>query len=137
MSQKIYPVDEAYAAQTRINRAQYEALYAESVRDPEGFWSRVAQRLDWIKPFTEVKDVSFAADDLHIRWYGDGVLNVAANCLDRHLAERGDKTAIIFEGDDPSDSRRITYRELHADVCRAANLLRNLGIGKGDRVAMW
>ena len=137
MSNKIYPVDAAYAARTRITRAQYEAQYAESVADPEGFWGRIGQRLDWIKPFSQVKDVSFAVEDFHIRWYADGVLNVSANCLDRHLASRGDKTAIVFEGDDPADSRRISYRELHADVCRAANLLRNLGIAKGDRVAIY
>ncbi len=137
MSNKIYPVDEAYAGKTRVTRAQYDALYAESVDDPEGFWARTAQRLDWITPFTQVKDVSFAADDLHIRWFGDGALNVSANCLDRHLATRGDKTAIIFEGDDPAESRRISYRELHAEVCRAANLLRNLGVAKGERVAIY
>ncbi|HJU40832.1 MAG TPA: acetate--CoA ligase [Tahibacter sp.] len=137
MSGKIYPVDPAFAARARVTREQYEAQYAESVRDPEGFWRKVAGRVDWIAPFTQVKDVSFDADDLHIRWYHDGVLNVSANCLDRHLAARGDKTAIIFEGDDPDESRHITYRELHADVCRAANLLRHLGVNKGDRVAIY
>src|SRR5699024_8529231 len=92
---------------------------------------------DWIKPPNTIKDVSFDPDDLHIRWYPDGELNVAVNCLDRQLAERGDKTAIIFEGDDPSESRRLTYRELHAEVCRFANALRHLGVAKGDRVAIY
>ncbi|MEO8671482.1 MAG: acetate--CoA ligase [Tahibacter sp.] len=134
---KLYPVDAEFAASSRINREQYEVLYAESVRDPDAFWGRIGQRLDWLRPYTKVKDVSFDAADLHIRWYEDGALNVAANCLDRHLATRGEKTAIIFEGDDPGDSRRISYRELHAEVCRASNLLRNLGIRKGDRVAIY
>jgi acetyl-CoA synthetase len=137
MSGKIYAVDPAFAAKARVTRDEYEAQYAESVHDPEGFWRRVGGRVDWMTPFSQVKDVSFDAADLHIRWYHDGALNVSANCLDRHLATRGDKTAIIFEGDDPADSRHITYRELHADVCRAANLLRNLGIAKGDRVAIY
>jgi len=119
------------------DRAAYERDYAESVRDPEGFWRRIGRRLEWSRPYTRVRDVSFDAADLHIRWYEDGELNVAANCLDRHLATRGDKTALIWEGDDPAESRRFTYRELHAEVCRCANLLQNLGVGKGDRVAIY
>ncbi|MBP1474939.1 acetate--CoA ligase [Frateuria sp. MAH-13] len=133
----LHPVQAAFAEKARIGKAAYERLYAESVRDPEGFWARVGQRLDWINTPTQVKDVSFDPADLHIRWYGDGTLNVAANCLDRHLAERGDKTAIIFEGDDPSESRRLTYRELHAEVCKFANTLKHLGVAKGDRVAIY
>ncbi|MBA8882834.1 acetate--CoA ligase [Dokdonella fugitiva] len=133
----LHPVSADFAARARIDKAAYEREYAESVRDPVAFWDRIGRRLDWIKPYSEVKDVSFDARDLHIRWYADGELNVAANCLDRHLATRGDKTAIIWEGDDPAQSRRISYRELHAEVCKAANLLVNLGIGKGDRVAIY
>ncbi|MGN6521482.1 MAG: acetate--CoA ligase [Dokdonella sp.] len=133
----LHPVSADFAARSRIDKAAYERDYAESVRDPAAFWDRVGRRLDWIKPYTEVKDVSFDARDLHIRWYADGQLNLAANCLDRHLATRGDKTAIIWEGDDPSQSRRISYRELHAEVCKAANLLTHLGVGKGDRVAIY
>jgi acetyl-CoA synthetase len=132
-----HPLDAAFTAKARIDKPTYERLYAESVRDPEEFWRRVGKRLDWITPYSKVKDVSFDADDLHIRWFHDGVLNVSANCLDRHLARHGDKTAIIWEGDDPNASRRISYRELHADVCRASNLLKNLGIGKGDRVCIY
>lgn len=113
----IHPVSAEFAAQARIDKAGYERDYAESVRDPAAFWGRIGQRLDWIKPYTQVKDTSFDANDLHIRWYADGELNLAANCLDRHLAKRGDKTAIIWEGDDPNESRRISYRELHAEVC--------------------
>ena len=134
---KVHPVPASFAATAGIKAADYERLYAQSVEDPEGFWAEVGKRLDWIEPPTRIKDVSFDAGDLHIKWYDDGVLNVAANCLDRHLAERGDKTAIIFEGDDPGESRRISYRELHAEVCRFGNALRNLGVVRGDRVAMY
>ncbi len=133
----IHPVPADFAAHARIRKDDYTRDYAESVRDPAAFWGRVGQRLDWIKPYTQVKDVSYAAHDLHIRWYADGELNLAANCLDRHLATRGDKTAILWEGDDPSESRRISYRELHAEVCKAANLLTHLGVAKGDRVAIY
>jgi len=133
----VHPVPGTFAASARIDRAGYEKLYAESLRDPEGFWKRAAQRLDWMRTPQKTKDVSFDAKDLHIRWYEDGVLNVAANCLDRHLEKRGDKTAILFEGDDPGESRALTYRELHAQVCKLGNALRNLGVQKGDRVAIY
>jgi acetyl-CoA synthetase len=132
-----HPLDPAFAAKARIDKPTYERLYAESVRDPEEFWRRIGKRLDWITPYSKVKDVSFDAADLRIRWFHDGALNVSANCLDRHLARHGDKTAIIWEGDDPDASRRISYRELHADVCRFANLLKNLGVRKGDRVCIY
>jgi acetyl-CoA synthetase len=134
---KVYPVDPSFAAASRLRHDDYERLYAESVSDPEGFWARVGQRLDWIKPPTRIKNVSFDRNDLHIRWYEDGELNVSANCLDRQLEKRGDKVAIIFEGDDPKDSRKITYRELHAEVCKFANTLKNLGVVKGDRIAIY
>jgi acetyl-CoA synthetase len=133
----LHPVPADFAAHARIGAMDYEKLYAESVRDPDGFWRRIGKRLDWIVPYTKVRDVSFDAKDLHIRWYADGKLNLAANCLDRHLKTRGDKTAILWEGDDPSESRAITYRQLHEQVCRAANLLKNLGIRKGDRVCIY
>jgi acetyl-CoA synthetase len=134
---KLYPVNPSFAAAARLRRDDYARLYAESVGDPEGFWARIGQRLDWIKPPTKIKDVSFDPKDLHIRWYEDGELNVSANCLDRQLEKRGDKVAIIFEGDDPKDSRKITYRELHAEVCKFANTLKHLGVAKGDRVAIY
>lgn len=133
----IHPVDPAFAAKARIRKDDYERLYAESVQDPEGFWAKVGERLDWAKQPTKIKDVSFDPKNLHIRWYEDGALNVAANCLDRHLKERGDKVAIIFEGDDPNESRKLTYRELHAEVCKFANTLKHLGVAKGDRVAIY
>jgi len=133
----LHPVAAEFAAQARVKAADYDKLYAESVRDPQGFWKRTAQRLDWIKPFSKVKDVSFAANDLHIRWFEDGQLNLSANCLDRHLQARGDKTAILWEGDDPNEAKAITYRQLHEQVCRAANLLKNLGVQKGDRITIY
>ena len=133
----LHPVSPEFAARARVKASDYDKLYAESVRDPEGFWKRTAQRLDWIKPFSKVKDVSFAADDLHVRWFEDGQLNLSANCLDRHLQTRGDKTAILWEGDDPNEAKAITYRQLHEQVCRAANLLKNLGVRKGDRVTIY
>jgi len=133
----VHPVPAGFAAAARVDKAAYLRDYAESVRDPEAFWGRIGRRLDWIKPYTQVKDTSFDAADLHIRWYADGELNLAANCLDRHLAQRGDKTAIVWEGDDPNEARRISYRELHAEVCKAANLLTHLGVKKGDRVAIY
>ncbi len=134
---KLYPVNAEFAAQARVSAEQYEQLYAESIADSEGFWRRMGQRLDWIKPYTRVKDVSFHANDFHIRWFGDGELNLSANCLDRHLQTRGEKTAILWEGDDPNESRAISYRELHEQVCRCANLLKHLGVVKGDRITIY
>ncbi|HKV65674.1 MAG TPA: AMP-binding protein, partial [Rhodanobacteraceae bacterium] len=134
---KVHPVPPAFAAAEQIKPDTYARLYKESIDDPETFWTRAAQRLAWIKPPTQTGDVSFDAKDLHIRWYADGVLNPTMSCLDRHLAKRGNKTALLFEGDDPDVSRAISYRELHADVCRFANALRNLGVKKGDRIAIY
>ncbi len=137
-NERRYPVPREWAERAYIDRAKYEALYKASVEDPEAFWRELAQRIDWIEPFHEVKDVSFAADDLHIRWFADGKLNVSANCLDRHLGERGEQTAIIWEPDDPGEpSRHITYRELHDRVCRLANALKALGVARGDRVTIY
>ncbi len=133
----IHPVPREFAAKARIDRDGYDRLYAESIEDGKGFWGRIGERLDWTRSYSAVKDVSFDPNDVHIRWYHDGELNVATNCLDRHLEARGDKTAIIFEADAPGKSRRISYRELHADVCRCANLLRHLGVAKGDRVGIY
>jgi len=134
---KLYEVPAEFAARTRIRRADYDRMYQESVRDPEEFWGRMGQRIDWIRPYTRVKDVSYAAADFHIRWYEDGQLNVTANCLDRHLATRGDKTAILWEGDNPNESLHVTYRELYHRVCRTANALKSLGVQKGDRVTIY
>ncbi|MGB2122261.1 MAG: acetyl-coenzyme A synthetase N-terminal domain-containing protein, partial [Candidatus Puniceispirillaceae bacterium] len=111
----------------------YKAMYADSIADPDAFWAEHGRRIDWIRPYSQISDVSYDAGDLHINWYADGTLNAAANCLDRHLATRGDQTAIIWEGDDPADSRHITYAELHEEVCRFANVLKAEGAKKGDR----
>ena len=136
MSQ-IYEVPADFARGAHVDAARYERDYARSVADPEGFWGEVGRRIDWLKPYTQVRDVSYDVNYFHIRWYADGELNVAANCLDRHLARRGDQTAIVWEGDDAKEIRRISYRELHADVCRFANVLKSLGVGKGDRVTLY
>ncbi len=136
--QNIYPVPQTYHAYTLINEKQYQEMYQRSVEDSEAFWAEQAQRLDWIKPFNKVKDVSYAKEDLHIKWFEDGSLNVAVNCLDRHLAERGDATAILWEPDHPdAPHRAISYRELHAEVCRLANGLKSLGVQKGDVVTLY
>ncbi len=133
-----YPVPAAFAAQARITREDYARLYAESVAQPDVFWSRVAERLQWSRPPTRIKDVSFDPGDFRIRWFEDGELNASVNCLDRHLATRGDKTALIFERDDPLlSAERISYRQLHARVCKLGNALRNLGVRKGDRVTLY
>ena len=120
-----------------ITDKDYQTMYAESLADNDAFWARHGKRIDWIKPYTEISDVSYDAADLHIRWFSDGTLNAAANCLDRHLEERGDQTAIIWEGDDPADSRHITYAELHAEVCKFANVLKAEGAKKGDRITIY
>ncbi len=134
----LYPVPQAFAAQANVTRADYERDYAESVRDPDAFWGRIAQRLEWMKPPARIRDVSYDRQNFQIRWFADGELNASVNCLDRHLAARGDKTALIFEPDNPDDEpQHISYRELHARVCRLGNALRHLGIGKGDRVTIY
>jgi acetyl-CoA synthetase len=137
MHKHVYEAPAEFAARARYRREDYEKLYAESVADPEAFWGRMGRRIDWVKPYTKVKDVSFDAANFHIRWFHDGQLNVAYNCLDRQLATRGDKVAFIHEGDDPNESAKITYRELYHRVCKLANALKGLGVKKGDRVTIY
>jgi acetyl-CoA synthetase len=137
MSQEIYPVPEAWATRAWADNAKYLEMYDHSIKDPNGFWGEHGKRLDWMTPFTKVKNVSYDADDLHVKWYEDGVLNASANCLDRHLATRGDQVAIIWEGDDPKDDAKITYKDLHARVCRMANGMKQLGVAKGDRITIY
>ena len=137
MTDPVYPADPSFIAAARIGSEDYARLYAESVSDPDGFWGRQASRLQWMKPPTRIRNVSFRREDFRIRWFEDGELNVAVNCLDRHLATRGDKTALIWQGDDPARSQRISYRELHAEVGKLANALRRLGVAKGDRVTLY
>ncbi|HEB98516.1 MAG TPA: acetate--CoA ligase [Thiotrichales bacterium] len=136
--QKIYPVPGDFAARALIDAEAYEDMYRRSVEDPEGFWAEQAERfLDWYKPWDQVLDWSYDKADLHIRWFEGGKLNAAYNCLDRHLESHGDQTALIWEGDDPADDKRISYRELHDAVCRFANILKSRGVKKGDRVCIY
>ena len=138
MGEAVYPVPAEWAANALIDEAGYHAMYARSVADPQGFWREAAQRLDWIKPFTQVKNTSFDEATFGIEWFADGTLNLSANALDRHLANRGEQVAILWEPDNPTDeSRAITYRELHAEVCRFANLLKSRGVSKGHRVTIY
>jgi acetyl-CoA synthetase len=136
---KIYAVLQATAARAWIDNKRYEALYRESLENTEAFWAKQARdRLDWLTPFSQVKDTSFDASNLHVRWFADGKLNVAANCIDRHLAKRAEQTAILWEPDDPNEAgRKITYRELYDAVCPFANALKELGVAKGDRVTIY
>ena len=120
-----------------IDANGYAALYQDSIANPDQFWAEHGKRIDWIKPYSQISDVSYDAKDLHIKWYADGTLNAAANCLDRHLATRGDQTAIIWEGDEPDQHRHITYRELHEEVCKFANVLKANGAKKGDRITIY
>jgi acetyl-CoA synthetase len=134
---KIYPIPGDLASKAWVDGPAYEAMYRQSVDDNEGFWAEQGKRVDWITPYSKVKDVSFNREDLHIRWYEDGTLNVCANCIDRHLADKADQVAIIWEGDDPGNDRKITYTELHEAVCRFANVLKAHGVKKGDRVTLY
>jgi len=132
----IFPVPADVAKSALVNSEQYNEMYQRSIEDPEGFWAEHGKRIDWIKPYTKVKDVDFDKP-VKIKWYYDGTLNASANCLDRHLATRGDQAAIIWEGDDPNDSKTITYKELHEEVCRFSNAMKAEGIKKGDRVTIY
>src|ERR1700760_3237792 len=124
MSDRLLPLSTAAKEPALIHKAKYEDMYKESIDDPTEFWREQAHRIDWIVPFTKVKDVSWNADDLHIKWFEDGVLNVSANCIDRHLEKRGNQTAIIWEPDDPNaNAKHISYAELHREVCKFANVL--------------
>ncbi|MDJ0611552.1 MAG: acetate--CoA ligase [Kiloniellales bacterium] len=134
---QVHPVSEDWAKRAWTNEAGYFKDYERSVTDPEGYWAEEGKRIDWFKPYSKVKDVNYGPGDVHIRWYYDGTLNAAYNCLDRHLEKRGDQVAIIWEGDDPGDDKKITYRELHEEVCRLANGLLSIGAKKGDRITIY
>ncbi|HNS87565.1 MAG TPA: AMP-binding protein, partial [Parvularculaceae bacterium] len=133
----IIPVKEDVAARALYTKERYEREYRRSVDDPQNFWKEVAARIDWVKSPTKIKDVSFKKEDFRIRWFEDGKLNAAYNCIDRHLPERENDVAIIWEGDDPNDDRHITYGELHAEVCRMANILKARNVKRGDRVIIY
>ncbi len=138
MSDNLYPVTEDFAANAHVNAEQYEAMYKQSVEDPETFWAQQADDyLEWFEKWDSVLDWSYDKDNLHINWFKGGKLNVSHNCLDKHLDTRGDQTAILWEGDDPSVDKKITYRELHTDVCKLANVLKDRGVNKGDRVSIY
>ncbi|MFC3227227.1 acetate--CoA ligase [Marinibaculum pumilum] len=137
MAEDRFPVSADWAKRAWVDAAKYREMYQASIADPEAFWAEQGKRLDWIAPYSKVRDVSYDAKDLHIRWFYDGSLNVCANCVDRHLPERADQTAIIWEGDEPDQSRNISYAELHEQVCRFANVLKAQGVKKGDRVTIY
>ncbi len=138
MSEKIHEIPEEIAKQAHITAEQYDAMYRRSVDDPEGFWGEQAEQfVTWYKPWTKVMDYSFDASNLYIKWFQDAKLNVAYNCIDRHLDTRGDQVAIVWEGDDPSEDKKVTYRELHEHVCKLANVLKDHGVKKGDRVCIY
>ena len=133
----VFKVPKKWSNSAYINKSQYEKKYKLSIKDNEGFWKKEGKRIDWIKPYTKIKDVKYSKTDVRIKWYYDGTLNASANCIDRHLKDKKNKTAIIWVGDDPKDSKQISYEELHKNVCKAANGLRELGIKKGDRVTIY
>jgi acetyl-CoA synthetase len=137
MSEKIYNVPAEWAARAFLDNEKYLAMYKRSVEDPNGFWGEMGKRIDWIKPYTKVRNSSYAPDNVSIKWYEDGTLNVCANCVDRHLKTRADQIAIIWEGDDPTHDENITYRQLHERVCKFANVLKANGVRKGDRVTIY
>ncbi len=137
MSDKIYAVPAAWKKKAHVDDATYQKMYAESVKNPNKFWAKQAKRIDWFKAPTKIKNTSYAYDNVSIKWYEDGVTNVSVNCIDRHLKKRGNQTAIIWEGDNPYDDKKITYRELHEQVCRLANVMKKHGVKKGDRVTLY
>jgi acetyl-CoA synthetase len=136
MEIKVHPVLESAKARALVDNETYLKWYKESVDNPDAFWAEHAKRIDWSKPFTKVKNTSFEGD-VSIKWFEDGETNVSYNCLDRHLKDHGDQVAIIWESDDPSLDRKITYREVHEQVCRLANVLKDRGVKKGDRVTIY
>ena len=133
----VIKVSEYWENQAYVNKSKYQKKYNLSVKDNENFWRKEGKRINWIKPYTKIKDVKYSKEDVKIKWYYDGTLNVSANCIDRHLKKNGKKTAIIWVGDDPSDQKKISYKELHKNVCKAANALKSVGIQKGDRVTIY
>ena len=136
MSDKIYPVPPEWKSRAYVDDAKYRAMYERSLKDPNGFWAGEAKRLHWYKTPSKIKNTTFGPGDVSIKWYEDGVTNVAYNCVDRNLDRRADQVAIIWEGDDPKEDKKITYRKMHDEVCRFANILRNRNVRKGDRVTI-
>jgi acetyl-CoA synthetase len=137
MSDKIYDVPAEWQKRAFVGDAKYKEMYDRSIKDPNGFWAEHAKRVDWIKPFSKVKNTTYDPHNVSIKWFEDGTLNACYNCVDRHLAKRGDQTAILWEGDDPKDDKKLTYKQLHAEVSRFANVLKARGVKKGDRVTIY
>jgi acetyl-CoA synthetase len=137
MSEKVYDVPAEWSRRAFIDDAKYREMYARSIKDPNGFWAEQAKRIDWIKPFSKVKNTTFGPGNVSIKWFEDGTLNACFNCVDRHVAKRGDRVAILWEGDDPKDDKKITYKQLHAEVQKFANVLKARGVKKGDRVTIY
>ena len=133
----VFKVSKNWSKQAYINKNQYDKKYKLSIKENEKFWRKEGKRITWIKPYTKTKDIKYSKQEVNIKWYYDGTLNASANCIDRHLSKKRNKTAIIWVGDDPDNSKKITYKELHKNVCKAANGLKSIGIQKGDRVTIY
>ena len=136
-SELVFKVPKKWSRSAYVDKSQYEKKYKLSIKNNEEFWKKEGKRIDWIKPYTKIKDVKYSKTDVKIKWFYDGTLNASANCIDRHLSDKKNKTAIIWVGDDPKDSKQISYKELHKNVCKTANALKELGIKKGDRVTIY
>ena len=134
---QVIKVSENWSKQAFVNKSKYQKKYNLSVKENEKFWRKEGKRITWIKPYTKIKDIKYSKEDVKIKWFYDGTLNASANCIDRHLKKNAKKTAIIWVGDDPTNSKRISYKELHKNVCKAANGLKNIGVKKGDRVTIY
>ena len=137
MSEQIYPPSAQFVAKAKLRKADYDKMYSASTDNPEEFWMEHGKRIDWMTPYSKVKNVSYSHPDVSIKWFEDGQLNVSANCVDRHLHSRGSQTAIIWESDDPDVSKHISYSELHNQVCKLSNVYKKLGVKKGDRVVLY
>src|ERR1051325_10683774 len=137
MSDKTHPVASEWKSRAYVDDAKYRSMYERSLKNPDGFWAEEAKRLYWYKAPTKIKNTSYAPDNVSIKWFEDGVTNVAYNCIDRHLPARADQVAIIWEGDDPDEDHYISYQELHDEVCKLANALRARGVKKGDRICIY
>ena len=130
-------VSDNWSKQAYVNKSKYQKKYSLSIKENEKFWKKEGKRINWIKPYSKIKDVKYSKEEVRIKWFYDGTLNASENCIDRHLKKNGKKTAIIWVGDNPADSKKITYKELHKNVCKAANGLKSIGVKKGDRVTIY
>ena len=136
-SEIVFKTKKEWIKNSLVNKSQYQNKYNESIKNNNAFWKKEGKRITWIKPFKKIKDVKYSKEEVRIKWYEDGTLNASTNCIDRHLKDKKDKTAIIWVGDDPKDTQKISYKQLHQKVSKAANGLRKLGIKKGDRVTIY